>query len=58
MRTRENLLRRYLTRQGISIHDYRIWVGAPSTESVEDRALVRGLARPPDAPRKRNLAGA
>ena len=36
MRSQETLLRRYLKRHGISIHQYRAWVGAPATESVED----------------------
>lgn len=40
MRSRETLLRRHLKRQGISVHDYRAWVGAPATESVEDFFLA------------------
>lgn len=35
-RSRETLLRRHLKRHGISIHDYRTWVGAPDTERVQD----------------------
>lgn len=35
MRSRETLLRRYLTRQGISVHQYRAWVGAKGQEPVE-----------------------
>jgi len=35
MRSQETLLRRYLMRQGISIHQYRAWVGSKEGEPVE-----------------------